>query len=408
MSTSVEQEPLELEAFPSQLRKHVEPEAPEKLKQAAAQGMAPAPPDQTIRLLYQLHFDDDESIRSAAADALEDMPQNVVVEAAEDEAHVGVLDWIAEQRGDEPTIVETLLRNDHSDDHTFARLARDASTEICELIATNEVRALHTPDIIEELYQNSNARMSTVDQLLELAQRNDVSLSGLPGVERALQSDSEVFGDEASEADNEEIEDEEGMSDEAFNQLLQQEMESASKEEMKLEEIENNDNLTRSQKEKLRKKIEEQAEEEESRRGITEGELLEMTVPEKIRLATVGSRAAVKKLVKDPNKMVHMAAIESPRIKTPDAVRLASKKSLPEGVISYIANNKEWTQNYKVAKNLAFNPKTPVQDTMDLLKRLRNDDLQKLQDSREVPHQISRAAERLYKKRTGRSGGRGR
>ena len=396
MSTFVEQEPLELDAFSGQLQTHVQPDAPDKLKKAAARGMAPASPDQTVRLLYQLHFDDDDTIRTEASSSLEEMPRNVVLGVAEDETHAGVLDWIAERRGDEPEIVETLLRNQHAEDLTFARLARRADDEICEIVATNEMRALETPEIIEELYQNPNARMSTVDGLLELAERNDVSLSGLPGLQRALQSDSEVFeGEESSD-------EEEGLDEDAFNELLQQEAENADTEEEKLEKIENNDNLTRSQKEEMRKKIEEQSESDRGGMGPTPGELLQMTVPEKIRLATVGSRSTVKKLVKDANKLVHMAAIESPRIKAPDAVRLASKKSLPEGVISYIANNREWTQNYEVSKNLAFNPKTPVQDTMDLLKRLRNDDLKQLQDSRDVPHQVSRAAERLYKKRTGR------
>ncbi|MFB6350324.1 MAG: hypothetical protein ABEK29_00835, partial [Bradymonadaceae bacterium] len=132
----------------------------------------------------------------------------------------------------------------------------------------------------------------------------------------------------------------------------------------------------------------------------------DMSVPQKIRLATCGSRQAIKKLVQDPNKLVHMAAIESPRLKPPDAIRLASRKSVPEGVVSYIANNREWTQNYECVKNLVYNPKTPVSDSMDLLNRLRNNDLKKLQQSRDVPHQVTRAAKRLYKKRTGRGAGR--
>ncbi len=394
----VSREPLDLSVFSENLRKHVSPDAPEKMKMMAAQGMVPAPPAETVRLLYQLHFDADGSIEEEIEAAIGDMPENALAGVVDKEDHPGVLDWVAAKRGASETIVETLLRNRATEDLTVASLASEASAKICEIIATNEVRVLETPRIIEELYQNPNARMATVDQLIELALRNDVDLEEFAGLKRAVQSRRET----------EQKSDQEGVDEEKFSELLEEQHEQAEQEEELLDKLEDED-LTRSQREKLRDEIEEKLEEDEQEeqdemdRGVlTHGDLMQMDVRQKIRLATVGSRSAVKKLVQDSNKLVHMAAIESPRLKAPDAMQFASRKSMPDAVLSYIASNREWTQNYEVVKNLVFNPKTPVSDSMDLLKRLRKNDLKRLEDSREVPHQISRAAKRLLKKRHGR------
>jgi hypothetical protein len=391
MSNAVERQPLELSDFPSNLQKHVDPDAPAKMKMMAAQGMVPAPPEQTVRLLYQLHFDGGSQVSEAVDEAIADLPDGVLGNVIDKEDHPGILDWIGEKRGEDQPIVEQLLRNKACQDATFVEVGKEADADTCDVIATNEVRILRTPQIIESLYQNPNARMATVDQLIELAQRNEVELSGLPGVNRAIQADTEM-ADEGP-----------GLDDESFTEMLQEQAELAEKEEEELAKLED-DSLTRSEKEKLREKIEEGDDEDEEGkdRPITPGVLQQMSVPEKIRLATVGSRSTIKKLVQDPNRLVHMAAIESPRIKQPDVVRMASRKSLPDGVIGYIANNREWTQNYQVVKNLVFNPKTPVSDSMELIKRLRNNELKRLERSKDVPHQVSRAAGRLYKKRTGR------
>ena len=396
MPDEFEREPLEISEFSGKLQQHVDPDAPAKMKMMAAQGMVPAPPAETVPLLYQLHFDDADNVTAEVEAAIGEMPENVLVGVVDDLEHAGMLDWIAEHRGDSQTVVETLLRNRATDNRTIAELASDADQDICEVIATNEMRILDAPQIIEQLYQNPNARMATVDRLIELAQRNGVKLEGLPGVQRALKA-----GKAVDEPDDKEI------SDEEFEKFLEQEVAQAEREEEKLDRLQDDD-LTRSEREKLREEFEEgieEGEEGESRRAITAADLQDMTVPQKIRLATVGSRQSIKKLVQDPNKLVHMAAIESPRLKAPDAIRLASRKSVPEGVVSYIANNREWTQTYECVKNLVHNPKTPVSDSMELLKRLRNNDLKQLQRSRDVPHQVTRAAKRLYKKRTGRGGG---
>ncbi len=398
MSTdfSVEREPLSEDAFPPAIQKHLSEDASGKMRHQAAAGTVPAPPADTLKMLYQLTLQGDDELRETIQETVGAMPDNVVAGMAGKLDHPGVLDWLADHRGDEPELVEEMLRNDAAEDLTFARLTRHADAEICDIVATNEVRILRTPAIIEALYQNPNAPSSMVHRLLELARRNDASLEGLPGVQRALKADANLFDPEQTD----EQADQETVDEDEFDDMLQREAEVAREEERELEKLEDDD-LTRSQREKLREELQEEQEEQSDRRGLNPAKLQQMSVPQKIRLATCGSRSAIKKLVNDPNRLVHMAAIESPRIKIPDVVRLAGQKSTPDDVLSYIANKRDWTQNYQVVQNLVFNPKTPISDSMNLLNRLRNNELKKLKRSREVPHQISRSANQLLDKRSG-------
>ncbi len=394
-------QPLDLQAIPQQLQKHVEADAPDKLKMMAARGMLPAPPEQMVKILYQLHFDSDDKVSSAAHDSAADMPPNVIGPAVQSVDHPGLLDWIGELHADSDEVGTILVGNPATDDHTVATLAKHAGDQLADVIATNQVRVLRTPRIIESLYQNPSVSSATIDNLIELAQRNDVELKGLPGLAEAIKS-GQQFSNEG------------GVDEETFSKLLKEESSRANEHERKRAELEEKgDNLTRSQREKLQEELESDDIDEDKdsgdetdvdelkKRGNLHAQLNEMSISQKIRLATVGSREAIKILVRDQNKLVHMAAIKSPRIKQGDIKKMASNKALPENVIEYIAGNRDWIQKYDVVRNLVLNPKTPLKDTMKFLKHLRMSDLRDVSRNRNVPHQVSRAAKSLMRKRRG-------
>jgi hypothetical protein len=394
-----EREPLDLSAIPQQLQKHVAPDAPAKLKMMAARGMLPAPPEQMVKVLYQLHFDEDKKVSGAARDALADMPANVIGPAIRNADHAGLLDWVGEVHTGNEEVGTVVVGNPATADATVINLAEEAGRQLADVIATNQVRVLRAPAIIERLYKNPAVSSATIDNLIELAQRNNVELANLPGLSDALKSGQNLF-------------DKKGADDDSFTSLLQEEVERADTEEEKRNKLlEDAENLTRSQREKLREELDDVAsddddgeadgEEDETSRGNMNAQIADMSIAQKIRLATVGSREAIKILVRDQNKLVHMAAIKSPRIKAGDIQKFASNKALPDNVIEYIANNRDWTQKYDVVKNLVFNPKTPLKDTLKFLKHLRLNDLRDVVRSRNVPHQVSRAAKSLMKKRSG-------
>lgn len=382
MKQKFERTPLEPSSFPANLQNHVKPEAPPPLKMMAARGMVPAPPEFTVRVLYQLSLDPDDGVSAEATRAVSEMPPHVLLPSLQTEQPASVLDWVAELR-DEPDVIGAVLMNRGTDDLTVAALAAVADTNTCDVIANNQVRILRSPVILEELYKNPNARMATIDKLIDLARRNDVKLKGLPGLQNALDSDEELVADEGAGDD--------------FAELLQAEQEKAVQEEEELAaQAEAEANMTRRERERRKQQEEEEEDLEDKPLYV---KIQNMNIAQKIRLATIGSREAINLLVKESNRLVHMAAVQSPRLQYADVKKITSNKSMPDGVIRYLAGNREWTRHYEIMLNLVNNPKTPLADSMKFLNHLRSNDLRMLQRNRNVPRQLARHAKTLLNKR---------
>lgn len=394
MSMEFERQLLPVDSFPPNLQMHVKADAPPKMKMMAARGMVPAPPAQLVQVLFQLHFD--ASVSEAVTSALADMPENVLVSALNKGQPPGVLDWVAEVRED-GAVQEAIVLSKEAHDATICRLAETAEADVCEIIANNQVRVLRSPAIIEALYKNTKARMSTVDKLIDLAQRNEVDFSGLPGLNQALRGGG--LKDDGT-----------GLDDEAFSKLLGKEGEKAGNEEARLKKLEDS-NLTRSERAALEAEMaaegdfgeDDDEEAQEKKRGSNlYKEIAEMNIAQKVRLATVGSREAIKILIRDSNKLIHMAAVQSPRMQVGDIRRMSANKSLPEGVVKYIASNRDWTRHYDIMVNLTMNPKTPLSDVMSFMNHLRIRELRQLSRNRNVSQQVARMAKQLMKKRGNR------
>lgn len=388
MSDTLERTPLDPSSFPASLQNHIKPESPPPLKMMAARGMVPAPPEFSVRVLYQLTFDPDANVQNEALKALEAMPVAVILPPLQAEQPAVVLDWILEQRSD-PEVAEAILLNRGTDDRTIAVLAGKGNAKICDVIANNQVRVLRFPKILEELYKNPNARMATIDKLIDLAQRNNVKLDGLPGLQTALDSGQDIGAGATAD-------------DEGFADLLNEQVELAAQEEVEAEKRAAEEaKMTRRERE-LKEKREARAEsEEEIKKKPLFARLATMNIAQKIRLATIGNREAAMLLVRENNRLIHMAAIQSPRLKYSDIKKLASNKSMPDGVIRYIANNREWAGKYEIQHALLNNPKTPLEFAMNFLKHMRTNDLRHLMKNRNVPQQLRRQAKVLATKRSG-------
>lgn len=385
MSLAVERQPIDLSTLPENLHKHLDPAAPPPLKMMAARGMLPVPPEQNIQMLYSIAIGTDRDVANEALTTLGEMPNEILVTATAAQTHEGVLDWLADRLRQNPHVLSEVVTNRSSHSNTIARIAAIAGPNLCDVIATNQVRILEAPAIIEQMYQNPHARMATVDRLVELAQREQVELKGLPGLQHAINSGQKIFGKA-----------------EGKEEFFQREARKGDEEAAKLEQIET---MSRSEREKFLQEQEQAGadESEERKSTMLSHQIGGMSISEKIRLATIGGREAINLLVRDPNKLVHMAAVRSPRVKFPDVKMWSRNKTLPDGVISYIASQRDYTRHYEVMVGLCQNPKTPLSDTMKFLNHLRTNDLKHLASDRTVPMQVSRQAKNLYRKRSGGS-----
>jgi hypothetical protein len=110
-----------------------------------------------------------------------------------------------------------------------------------------------------------------------------------------------------------------------------------------------------------------------------------MNVPQKVQRATKGSREERAILIRDPNKMIAMAVLSSPKLTISEIEGFARAGNVGEDCLRVIAFTRAWMKNYNVVAALTRNPKTPVAISMNLLPRLSEKDLRTLSTDRNVP-----------------------
>jgi hypothetical protein len=129
--------------------------------------------------------------------------------------------------------------------------------------------------------------------------------------------------------------------------------------------------------------------------------ILEMGVAEKIKLAFLGSREARDILVRDPNRLVAVAVVKSPKIQESEIEAISKSKHVCEEVLRQIASSKEWIKSYSIKVNLTSNSKTPLPIAMKFLPHLREPDLRRLAKSKNVSSVLSTQARRFAETKSG-------
>jgi hypothetical protein len=107
-------------------------------------------------------------------------------------------------------------------------------------------------------------------------------------------------------------------------------------------------------------------------------------VAQRMALAMKGSREERAILIRDPNKIVGVAVLSSPKINEAEVESIAKMTSLSEELLRMIAFSRAWTKNYGVVHALVKNPKTPVAVAINFLSRLSEKDLRAISANRNV------------------------
>jgi hypothetical protein len=110
-----------------------------------------------------------------------------------------------------------------------------------------------------------------------------------------------------------------------------------------------------------------------------------MNVAQRIAVAMKGSREERAILIRDPNKIVAVAVLSSPKMTESEIESVAKMASVSDEILRIIANTRAWMKRYGVMAALAKNPKTPVAISMNLLGRLTDKDLKMISADRNVP-----------------------
>ncbi|MCC6747665.1 MAG: hypothetical protein IT371_08415 [Deltaproteobacteria bacterium] len=388
--------PLEPELLNAGLLRVVGPAAPAPAKMMAAKGLAPLGPKDLAVALYQLSRDADAKIAQAAAATADGLPENILAAALGEALDPRVLDFFATRVSRRPVLAERVLLNRAVHDETLVTLAGTMQERELEILAGNQERILRCPAIVEAVYFNKSARMSTVDRLLELAVRHGLVLPRVPHYKELAAS---ILGHALPTAGTAAAATEEGE-----EELL----------ELPPEDLAASFGAPSSMDEDAMDALFSSAFEEGFEGGAVgnleyEGEaqvdekgkkLSDLPINAKIRLATIGSQSHRAVFIRDSNKLVSMAAIQSPAVNEQEAGRYASNRGLSEEVIRYIATRKEWQKSYQIKLALANNPKCPLGHALRILPHLRPADLRTLSRSKNIPAVLAKAAKELASRRS--------
>jgi hypothetical protein len=119
-----------------------------------------------------------------------------------------------------------------------------------------------------------------------------------------------------------------------------------------------------------------------------------------VQFAIKGGSEARRMLIRDSNKVVQRAVLQSPRLTDQEVAAFAAMTSLTDEILRQIAGNRTFRKDYTVIRNLMNNPKTPIDVTLHMLPQLNALDLKKLTTNKNVADTLRTTAMKLHRTRT--------
>lgn len=127
-----------------------------------------------------------------------------------------------------------------------------------------------------------------------------------------------------------------------------------------------------------------------------------LNVVQRVQLALKGGREERNALIRDSNKMVQRAVLQSPRLVDRDVESYAAMTTLSSEALRMIAARRVFMKSYTIVKALVNNPKSPVSVSMHLLPRLTATDLKMLTANKNIPEVLRNTALKMWRQRNTR------
>jgi len=137
----------------------------------------------------------------------------------------------------------------------------------------------------------------------------------------------------------------------------------------------------------------------EDQRGSALQKIAKLDIKGRILLAMKGNREERSLLIRDGTKIVALAVLESPRITDSEVERFASQKNTLEAVLRAISMKRRFIKQYPIVRNLTFNPRTPIDVALALIKNLLIQDLRHLSGNKEVSDTVRKLATKMFRQK---------
>jgi hypothetical protein len=125
-----------------------------------------------------------------------------------------------------------------------------------------------------------------------------------------------------------------------------------------------------------------------------------MTISERVQTALKGNREERIILIRDANRIVASAVLDSPKLTDSEVEAIALMKNVSQEVLRVVGTKREFAKNYIVIHNLVKNARTPIATTLGLISRILTNDLRALSRNKNVPEVLRKTAQRQVQIRT--------
>jgi hypothetical protein len=137
----------------------------------------------------------------------------------------------------------------------------------------------------------------------------------------------------------------------------------------------------------------------EEQRGSALQKISKLDIKGRIQLAMKGTKEERSLLIRDGTKVVALAVLESPKITDSEVEKFANQKNVLESVLRGITMKRRFMKQYAILRNLTFNPRTPIDVSLGLVKHLLTPDLRNLSGNKEVSDTVRKMATRMFRQK---------
>jgi hypothetical protein len=332
---------------------------PKELRLLAAQGALPLKPTDLLELMHFLLSDAGEEVRSAAQASLRGFSKDDLIPIGKDRTTPPqVLAWLLSGR-EERDLREAVLQNVSTPDEAIEAESPALPTELAELVVINQTRLLRRLSLLEAIESNPTLNNDQRRRLREL--RETFRIGEQPVEAAPPPAPAPVAEPAPPESEPEPIVDSPITEAEALVRYLAED------------------------------------ERQEADKVSTVQRIYRLNTAEKVVTALKGTREERAILVRDPNRIVSVAVLGSPRITEAEIESFAGMKSVSDEILRQIGKNRDWTRRYGVISNLVRNPRTPLAISLGMVPRLTPKDLKSIAVDRNVPEVIRKQAQRFVR-----------
>ena len=134
-------------------------------------------------------------------------------------------------------------------------------------------------------------------------------------------------------------------------------------------------------------------------RGSALQKIAKLGIKDRIQLAMKGTKEERSLLIRDGTKIVALAVLESPKVSDGEVEKFAGQKNVLEAVLRGIPMKRRFAKNYSIVRALVFNPRTPLDLALGLMKNILVSDLRNLSNNKEVSDTVRKLATKMFKQK---------